>query len=292
MTHAPRPGGPLTRPFPTRPLQFYLTAPSECPYLPDRLERKIFAHLDAADGGALNDALTHAGFRRSQGIIYRPACEGCEACLSARVIARAFTPSRGQSRTLKRNADLERRFLRPEPTEEQYELLSRYLAGRHAGGGMAGMGFADYAMMVADTPADTRVVEYRDPEGALAAAALVDRLSDGFSLVYSFFEPEQTKRSLGAFMILDHIAQARVLGAPYVYLGYWVGGSAKMDYKARYQPLEVLRRGGWRRMSATDATLDANAKRRGARAADPLKDLTDGLGMLAGEMLFKPREDS
>lgn len=243
----------MTRLFPTRPLQFYLTAPTSCPYLPGRLERKVFAHLDSVDGAALNDALTHAGFRRSQGIIYRPACEGCEACLSARVVVSEFVPSRSQRRAMARNADLVHSVISPEPSEEQFALLSRYLTARHVNGGMAGMGFGDYAMMVADTPADTCISEYRDPEdGRLIAAALIDRLSDGASLVYSFFDPDESRRSLGAFMILDQIARTRAEGESYVYLGYWVPGSAKMDYKARFQPLEVLRRGGWRRLQPAE----------------------------------------
>ncbi len=209
----------------------------------------MFAHLNSADGAALNDTLTHAGFRRSQGIIYRPACEACESCLSARVVAGSYRPCRSHRRIWSRNRDLRQACLKPEPSEEQFDLLSRYLAARHANGGMAGMGFADYAMMIADTPAVTRVCEYRhEDDNRLLAAALVDRLSDGVSLVYSFFDPDEGRRSLGSFMIMDQIFRTRASGAAYVYLGYWVPRSAKMDYKARFQPLEVLQRGGWRRV--------------------------------------------
>jgi arginine-tRNA-protein transferase len=208
----------------------------------------VFAHLNVADGAALNDALTHAGFRRSQGIIYRPACEGCESCLSARVVVAGYRPSRSHRRIWARNGDLLKSVHQPEPTEEQFELLSRYLSTRHANGGMAGMGFADYVMMIVDTPAVTRIYEYRSAEDdRLLAASLVDHLSDGVSLVYSFFDPDESRRSLGSFMIMDQIARARAAGSAYVYLGYWVPRSAKMDYKARFQPLEVLQRGGWRR---------------------------------------------
>ncbi len=273
----------VTRLFPTRPLQFYLTAPSACPYLPGRVERKVFAHLDSADGAALNDALTHAGFRRSQGIIYRPACESCEACLSARVVIADFAPTRSQRRIAARSADLVHQSLRPEPSEEQFVLLSRYLGARHAKGGMAGMGFADYAMMVADTPADTRIAEYRHPDdGRLIAAALIDRLSDGASLVYSFFDPDESKRSLGAFMILDQIARMRAEGASYVYLGYWVPGSPKMGYKARFQPLEVLRRGGWRRLPPGETVAP---EREGRRV--PIR--ASALGTDAPSLFRRPR---
>src|SRR5215468_6723585 len=150
------------RQAPSRPLQFYLTAPSPCPYLPGRQERKVFAHLSATDGAALNDALTHAGFRRSQGIIYRPACEGCESCLSARVVVSGYQPSKSHRRIATRNADLDFTALKPEPSEEQFDLLTRYLGARHANGGMAGMGFTDYVMMIVDTPAVTRICEYRN----------------------------------------------------------------------------------------------------------------------------------
>lgn len=244
----------MTRPFPARPLQFYLTAPGPCPYLDDRSERKVFAHLDRRDGAALNDALTHAGFRRSQSIVYRPACEGCDACLSSRVPSARFEPSRNQKRIIRRNADLIRAERAPKATEEQFELLTRYLETRHADGGMTGMVFGDYAQMVADTPARTELVEYRRADDdKLMAAALVDRLCDGFSLVYSFFEPDEDKRSLGAFMILDHLARAAERDVPYVYLGYWVEGSAKMAYKERYRPFEVLANGAWRSLDGSDA---------------------------------------
>lgn len=230
-----------------------MTAPAPCPYLSGQRERKVFAHLDASDGAALNEALTHAGFRRSQSIVYRPACEGCDACVSARVDASLFRPSRNQRRILNRNADLTRHVRDNDATTEQFELLSQYLSSRHADGGMAGMTFGDYAMMAADTPTRTDVVEYRAGD-RLIAAALVDRLSDGFSMVYSFFASGEDARSLGTFMILDHIARAREAGLAYLYLGYWVKGSAKMDYKARFRPLEVLARGGWRALTDADLT--------------------------------------
>ncbi|MGF1461623.1 MAG: arginyltransferase [Maricaulaceae bacterium] len=242
----------MTLPFATRQIKFFLTAPAACPYLPDQRERKVFAHLPALDGAALNDALTHAGFRRSQSIAYRPACEACDACRSARIPAEDFTPSRNQRRILKRNADLVRDTVPGQSTREQYALLSAYLESRHADGGMAGMDFLDYMTMVHDSPVRTTLTEYRLAEGPqagrLVACALVDALIDGFSLVYSFFDPTMSQRSLGAFMILDHIREARVQNLGYVYLGYWVAGSAKMAYKARYRPLEVLGPEGWRRL--------------------------------------------
>ncbi|MBL8543881.1 MAG: arginyltransferase [Hyphomonadaceae bacterium] len=240
----------MTKPFPTKNLRFFLTAPSPCPYLPGRRERKVFTALDGYDAETLHDMLTHAGFRRSQNIAYRPSCEGCEACVSARVPVERFEFGRRWRKIMAKNADLTRTLRPAEATEEQFHLLRRYLNSRHAEGGMAEMSFSDYAAMVEETAVHTHIVEYRHSGGAkrgqLVAAALVDALGDGLSLVYSFFDPEEPRRSLGAYTILDHIQQARAAGFQYVYLGYWIPGSEKMDYKASFQPLELLLGGEWR----------------------------------------------
>jgi len=247
----------LTHHFATRQLRFFLTAPSPCPYLPGREERKVFAHLPLSDGAAINDALTQIGFRRSQNIAYRPACETCDACVSARIPVADYGFSRSERRVLDRNQDLERNLVEAEATMEQFDLLRRYLLARHAEGGMADMTWPDYVAMVEDTAARTHLIEYRlrsDDRGPgdLVACILVDVLSDGLSLVYSFYEPSMARRSLGSFIILDHIVQAALAALPYVYLGYWVQGSPKMDYKARFNPVEVLRPGGWALMAQRD----------------------------------------
>ncbi len=240
----------MTQHFAPRQLRFFLTAPSPCPYLPDRDERKVFAHLPLSDGPGVNDALTQVGFRRSQNMAYRPACEACEACISARLPAAEYTFSRSERRVLERNSDLSRHLVEAEATMEQFDLLRRYLLNRHAQGGMADMTWPDYVAMVEDTAVRTHLIEYRAPSGDrgpgdLVACVLVDILGDGLSLVYSFYDPALAKRSLGSFVILDHVVQARLAELPYVYLGYWVPGSVKMDYKARFRPIEVLRPGGW-----------------------------------------------
>jgi arginine-tRNA-protein transferase len=234
----------------TRLPQFFLTPGGSCPYLPGRVERKVFARLSGSLARPLNDALTQSGFRRSQMVAYRPACEGCNACVSVRIVVKGFAATRNQRRILKRNSDLLRRETPAEATREQFALLRTYLDARHAGGGMSDMGLFDYVAMVEETPVDTHIVEYRKATddgtaGPLMACALSDVLRDGLSMVYSFYHPGDEARSLGTQMILDHIAAARARGLPYVYLGYWIDGSAKMDYKSRFQPLEALGPEGW-----------------------------------------------
>ncbi|MET0470716.1 MAG: arginyltransferase [Xanthobacteraceae bacterium] len=238
--------------------QFYLTAPSPCPYRPGQEERKVFTHLVGERASELNDLLTHGGFRRSQSIAYRPACETCRACVSVRVVAEDFRPTRSMRRILDRNRDLIGDMRVSVPTAEQYSVFRSYLDARHRDGGMADMSLLDYALMVEDSHVETRMVEYRrrGPDsaingrgsGELLAVALTDLLSDGLSMVYSFFESDHASRSLGTFMILDHIARARQMGLAYVYLGYWVQGSRKMDYKARFLPQQRLSPDGWVRV--------------------------------------------
>lgn len=234
--------------------QFYLTAPSPCPYLPGRQERKVFTHLIGRRAAPLNDQLTQSGFRRSQTIAYRPACEHCRACVSVRIKAKEFRTSRNLRRIIELNRDLAALEVRPEATAEQYGLFRRYLDARHSDGGMADMTAADYAMMVEDSHVETRIIEYRLASGSgagsrwpLVAACLTDFLADGLSMVYSFYAPFEQRRSYGTYMILDHIERALRLGLPHVYLGYWVEGSHKMAYKGRFLPQERLGVNGWER---------------------------------------------
>lgn len=228
-------------------LKFYMTAPGPCPYLPGRVERKVFTHVADPEAEGLNDTLSQAGFRRSQQVLYRPACPACEACVSVRARAGAFTPTRSQKRVRKRNAGVLRAAVPAHATDEQFALLTRYLTARHDGAGMSDMSFGDYALMAGEAPSRTEIIEYRDTaDGPLIAAIIVDRLGDGLSLVYSFFDPDLAARSLGSFMVMDQIARAAQLDLPYVYLGYWIAGSEKMDYKTNFRPIETLTRQGWR----------------------------------------------
>ncbi|MDZ7628534.1 MAG: arginyltransferase [Parvularculaceae bacterium] len=233
--------------------EYYITAPSPCPYLDGQVERKVFAYLGGPQAPTLNSMLSRRGFRRSQNIIYRPACDACQACTPVRIIVSEFDLDRARRRIMRKNADLARTIRPPKATSEQFSILRGYLDRRHPDGGMAEMTVLDFASMVEETAVDTAILEYRRRDakvaGGLIAAALSDRLADGLSMVYSFFEPDEEQRSLGAYMILDHIALARDLGLPFVYLGYWVDGSPKMHYKRSYQPLEHLTPNGWARMS-------------------------------------------
>jgi leucyl-tRNA---protein transferase len=232
--------------------QFYVTAPQTCPYLEGRVERKLFTALHGDSANLLNDSLSRQGFRRSQNVLYRPSCNECSACLSARIPVREFEASRSQKRVVRRNGHLVREASSPWASEEQFDLFRRYLDSRHADGGMADMDIFEFAAMVEETPVRSRVVEYYEGEGRdreLVAVCLTDVLADGLSLVYSFFDPERAKTSLGTYVILDHIDLARSSGLDYVYLGYWVPGSRKMDYKARFRPLEIYHQGNWSTLS-------------------------------------------
>ena len=247
MTHHPYSSTP----------QFFLTAPQPCPYLVGKYERKVFTHLVGERAPEMNDLLTQGGFRRSQNIAYRPACETCRACVSTRVLVNEFARGPNLERVWSRNSDLVGKEFTAEPSSEQFSLFRDYLTDRHKRGGMSDMSVLDYAMMVEDTHVNTHLIEYRlrGPDsfltgaghGELIAVSLFDKMADGLSMVYAFYNPEHAKRSLGTFMILDHIARTRALGLPHVYLGYWVAGSRKMEYKTRFQPQEHLGASGWER---------------------------------------------
>jgi leucyl-tRNA---protein transferase len=229
-----------------RPQFFYTTAPLPCPYLPGRTERKIVTELSGAGAEGLHDRLSRAGFRRSHNIAYAPVCPGCQACIPIRIRAADFEPDRTQRKIARANAGLVMREMPARATAEQFALFQRYQQARHGEGDMAAMGFYDYRAMVEDTPITTAMVEFRDERDRLLAACLTDWLSDGLSAVYSFFAPEEQRRSLGTQAILWLLARARLARLPYVYLGYWVPQSQKMAYKARFRPAEVLAGGVWR----------------------------------------------
>jgi len=231
---------------------FFATAPIPCPYLPGRMERRLVAELVGRDVASFHDTLSQAGFRRSHRFAYVPVCRDCNACATVRILAPAFAPGRTHRRILKRNADLIGCEVPARATAEQYGLFTAYQSGRHAGGEMARMDFFDYQALVEDTPIDTCVVEFRDPAGALVAACIADRVADGYSAVYSFFDPDAPQRCLGTYAILCLVEQAQRRGLPYVYLGFWVADCRKMAYKAQFQPLEAYTPQGWQPLKPDD----------------------------------------
>ena len=245
----------LTHDFP----QFFITSPQACPYIPGRHERKVFTHLTPDKPFSAVDHLLRTGFRRSQNIAYTPHCEGCNACVSVRVLVDKFEPGRSFRRANEQNGDIVARRMPARATADQYALFRDYVTSRHAEGGMSEMSFGDYSLMVQESQLGTTITEYRSrlpgslpnevSREPLLAAALCDRLSDGISMVYSFYDTEQSERGLGTYIILEQIAEARRLGLPYVYLGYWIQGSPKMSYKIRFQPQERLTNMGWIRVS-------------------------------------------
>lgn len=255
---------------PIRFPRFFVTSPAPCPYLPGRSERKVFTELKGPHAEQLSEALGRIGFRRSQTVAYRPSCLECQACVSVRVSALDFEESSSQRRNLRRNGDLIAIECRPWATDEQFELLQRYLGARHPEGGMTAMDEMDFADMVEHTPVSSAMIEYREPlpngePGRLVGACLTDRQSDGLSMIYSFYDAKHPSRAgLGNYIILDHVRRAAAEGLPYVYLGYWVEGSPRMQYKVRYRPLEKLTRDGWVRFSREeqDALIADAAKRR------------------------------
>jgi len=237
--------------------QFFITRPTPCPYLPDQMERKVFTHLVGNDACQLHDVLSTGGFRRSQNIAYRPACEDCSACVSVRVVVDKFHWAKSFVRTFRQNRDLNSQFVEAKVEGEHYSLFADYINSRHQDGGMADMTVLDFSAMIDESAVQTNLVEYRvgpavaltnsdRQQGPLVAVALTDTLNDGLSMIYSFFDPDQTKRSLGTYMILDHIVKTQKLGLPYLYLGFWIDGSPKMAYKARFLPQERLSESGWK----------------------------------------------
>jgi len=228
---------------------FFSTPPAPCPYLENRMERKIVTLLAGEDPDHLHNALSLAGFRRSQDLAYRPACEGCNACIPIRVNTRGFEASRSQRRIWSKNRTLKAIEKPALASLEHFDLFRKYLNSRHADGGMADMNYNDYQAMVEDSPVKSGLVEFRKDDGTLFAVCLTDQMDDGLSLVYSYYDPEEEKRSPGSFIILWHILQARYLAMPYVYLGYWIAESPKMAYKKRFQPVEILTKEGWQQLN-------------------------------------------
>ena len=254
---------------PRRPQFFYTTAPLPCPYVAGRTERKVVTEITGPGTEALHDRLSRAGFRRSHNIAYAPVCPSCQSCIPIRIPVATFQPGNTLRRIARANAQVEAFVVAPRATAEQFQLFQRYQQARHGGGDMATMSFYDYRAMVEDTPVETFLIEFRDPDTRLISTCLTDRLGDGLSAVYSFYAPTLEKRSLGTHAILWLIERARELGLPYVYLGYWVPESRKMAYKARFRPAEVLVSGTWRTLTEADTDFSAGSVTEPALVTEP-----------------------
>ena len=241
-----------------RPDRFFFgTRVLPCPYLPGQQERKVVTDLSGPGAEELYERMSRAGFRRSHGLAYRPACPSCSACMPIRICTAGFEMTRSLRRVARINADLAAEDMSAIATVEQYRLFARYQRSRHVGGDMSAMTFGDYRAMVEDTPIDTRLVEFRNPDGALLGVMLADRLRDSLSAVYSFFAPDEPRRSLGTYMVYWLVERAAARGLAHVYLGYWIEDCAKMAYKVRFRPVEILGSEGWRRHLPPDEARPA-----------------------------------
>lgn len=234
------------------PRFFFATTNLPCPYIEGQVERRVVTELVGRGAVALHDQLSLAGFRRSHGIVYAPACPFCQACVAVRIVVDGFKMNKSQRRVWNRNADLSVEITPAVATNEQYELFDGYQKTRHVGGDMAKMDFFEFQALVEETPVETSAVEFRDQDGRLVGVILMDHVEDGVSAVYSFFDPDEEKRSLGSQMILWLVDFAKSRLLKYVYLGYWVKGSPKMAYKAKFSPLEVCTIRGWENFDASN----------------------------------------
>ncbi|KPK11590.1 MAG: hypothetical protein AMJ68_05300 [Acidithiobacillales bacterium SG8_45] len=230
--------------------KIFVSMPHECGYLADKIATTIFVDPQANISNMIYGLLARQGFRRSGDLIYRPHCEGCDACIPVRIPVTDFRPTRSQRRVWQRNQDLTICEVSSEYTDEHFTLYRRYQRSRHAGSSMDTDNPDRYRDFLFGSIADTRLIEMRAPTAGndsskLVCVAVIDVLDDGLSAVYTYFDPDESRRALGVFSILHEIELAKSLALPYTYLGYYIADSSKMNYKINYQPLQAFQHGEW-----------------------------------------------
>jgi len=228
------------------PIRVLQTVEHRCGYFKDRLSRNLVVDPMAENQSIIYDALTHSGFRRAGDLIFRPHCRQCHACTATRVPIERFTPSRSQKRCLKRNSSLVVKKVNAVYSEEHFQLYRNYLDQQHSGGGMDNPKREEYEGFLLSSWSNCFFLEVRQDDGQLLAVAVCDQLSSGLSAVYTFYDVSWAKTGLGVFCILQQIELARQLKLSYLYLGYWIAEHPKMDYKKKFQPIEVFENGAWK----------------------------------------------